>query len=371
MSPATVRGDAPPIDGVIARAVTVPLDTPESDGTLTWDATTMVIAEVAAGDTIGLGYTYAAPAASSIITDLLAPVIRGQDPHAIGASWAAMIHSVRNQGRSGVVASALSAVDIALWDLDAKLLGVSVADRIGRVHDSVPAYGSGGFTSLTVPELVEQLTGWVGLGLGAVKMKVGRDPAADSGRVAAVRRAVGDDIALFVDANGAHPVEEALEQAARFADSGVVWFEEPVSSDDLVGLRQVRERVPPGMEVTAGEYGYDLPYFLRMLAAESVDCLQADVTRCGGISAFLRVGGLADAHQRQLSAHTAPQVSAHACAGIWHLRHLEYFADHVRVEQQLFDGVLEPVDGALHPDPDRPGLGIELKPAEVERFRTA
>ena len=108
------------------------------------------------------------------------------------------------------------------------------------------------------------------------------------------------------------------------------------------------------MDVTAGEYGYDLPYFERMLDAGAVDCLQADVTRCGGITGFLRVGALADAHGLDLSAHTAPQVSAHACAGLWHLRHLEYFADHVRIESLLFDGVLEPVDGALRPDPRPP-----------------
>ncbi len=106
-----------------------------------------------------------------------------------------------------------------------------------------------------------------------------------------------------------------------------------------------------------------------MLEAGAVDCLQADVTRCGGITSFMRVGALADARGLDISAHTAPLVSASACSGLWHLRHAEYFADHVRIESMLFDGTLEPIDGALHPDPDRPGLGIELKRADAERFR--
>ena len=157
--------------------------------------------------------------------------------------------------------------------------------------------------------------------------------------------------------------------AQAFEQSGVTWFEEPVSSDDLEGLRLVRDRAPAGMEVTAGEYGYDLPYFRRMLMAGAVDCLQADVTRCGGVTAFLRVGALADAHGVDLSSHTAPQVSAHAGVCVWHLRHLEYFADHVRIESMLFDGALTPVGGGLRPDPDRPGLGIELRRGDAERFR--
>jgi L-alanine-DL-glutamate epimerase-like enolase superfamily enzyme len=280
-----------------------------------------------------------------------------------------MVDAIRNQGRPGIVSSAISAVDVALWDLKAKLLGTAVIDLVGAVRRSVPIYGSGGFTSFSESELVEQLQGWARGGIASVKMKVGRDPEADIGRVAAARTAVGEDIALFVDANGAYSRKQALAIAGPFADQGVTWFEEPVSSDDLDGLRLVRDSVPPGMDVTAGEYGYDLPYFRRMLEAGAVDCLQADVTRCGGITSFLRVGGLADAHCLDISSHTAPQVSASACAGLWHLRHVEYFADHVRIESMLFDGALTPIDGALRPDPDRPGLGIELKRADAERFR--
>ena len=350
-------GEWPAIERIDVAAYTVPTAEPESDGTLQWNATTMVVVHASAGSTTGLGYTYAAPAAAAVVHDTLVDVVTGADPMATGATWAAMVHAIRNQGRPGVVSSAVSAVDIALWDLKAKLLGVSVADLAGRVHDAVPVYGSGGFTSYTDAELTEQLGGWADQGLGAVKMKVGRDPDADPHRSEVARQAIGPGVGLFVDANGAYSRKQALALAGEFARVDVTWFEEPVSSDDLAGLRLVRDRAPAGMDVTAGEYGYDLGYFARMLAAGAVDCLQADVTRCGGLTAFARVGALTDAHHLDLSAHTAPSVSAHACAGLWHLRHLEYFADHVRLEGMLFDGVLTPVDGALRPRPRPPRPG--------------
>jgi L-alanine-DL-glutamate epimerase-like enolase superfamily enzyme len=365
----STRGTGLAVEDVSTSTFTIPTPAPESDGTLTWDSTTIVVVEVTAGTTTGIGYCYAPPAAAKVVHDTLAGVVKGTDPMANGRTWSAMAGAVRNEGLAGVVSGAISAVDISLWDLKAKVLGVSVSDAVGATHAAVPVYGSGGFTSASESELIDQLRGWADQGLGAVKMKVGRHPDADAGRVAAARAAIGDGVGLFVDANGAYSRKQASAMANAFADQDVSWFEEPVSSDDLDGLRLLRDCAPPGMDITAGEYGYDLPYFRRMLDAGAVDCLQADVTRCGGITSFLRVGAVADARCIDLSSHTAPQVSAHACAGVWHLRHAEYFADHVRVESIIFDGVLEPSDGALRPDRDRPGLGIELKRSDAERFR--
>ena len=358
-----------PVDRVEATAYTVPTEVPESDGTLAWTATTIVIVEVRAGTESGLGYTYAPAAAADVVHGTLAEVVIGQRSFDTGAAWQAMVGAVRNMGRPGVASCAISAVDIALWDLKARSLHVPVADLVGRTHITVPAYGSGGFTSMTDSELCRQLQGWAEEGFGAVKMKVGRDPEADVRRVEIARNTIGDGIDLFVDANGAYARKQALAFAEAFARHGVRWFEEPVSSDDLEGLRLLRDRAPAGLDVAAGEYGYDLPYFKAMLAAGAVDCLQADVTRCGGITGFLRVGALADAACLDLSAHCAPHVSAHACSGIWHLRHVEYFADHARIEPLLFDGAILPNDGALRPDDERPGLGIELKRRDAERFR--
>jgi L-alanine-DL-glutamate epimerase-like enolase superfamily enzyme len=363
-------GDMDRVDSVICSAYTVPTDRPESDGTLRWDSTTIVVVEVRGGGATGLGYSYTDAAAVDLVNRVLAPVVTGRPIGGTGRSWVAMVDALRNIGRPGLGSAALSAVDIALWNLKGCLLQASVATLTPAFRDTIPVYGSGGFTSYSDAELQEQLGGWVEQGIGSVKMKVGREPGRDEVRVRAARSAIGD-ADLFVDANGAWTRKQALSFADRFAEYGVTWLEEPVTSDDLDGLRMLRDRSPAGMDITAGEYGYDLPYFRRMIEAGAVDCLQADVTRCGGITGFLAVGALCDAHTIDLSAHTAPSVSAHACAGVWHLRHLEYFHDHVRIERMLFDGVLTPASGLVRLDHRRPGLGLRLKSQDAEPYRVA
>jgi L-alanine-DL-glutamate epimerase-like enolase superfamily enzyme len=199
-------------------------------------------------------------------------------------------------------------------------------------------------------------------------MKIGRDARADLERVRGARQAIGADAELFVDANGAYSRKQALEQAERFAELNVRWFEEPVSPDDLPGLRVLRDRAPAGMEIAAGEYGYEVGYFREMVAAGAVDVLQADATRCGGITGFLQVATLCQAHHLPLSAHTASALHTHVCCAATPLRHLEYFHDHVRIENMFFEGVPKPVNGELRPDLSRPGMGIELKQADAQRF---
>ncbi len=356
----------PAVERVTAAAYTVPTDRPESDGTFEWDSTTIVAVEVAAGDEAGIGWTYGAAAVERLIGDVVAGIVEGIDALAVGAANRKMREALRNAGAAGAGAMALSAVDIALWDLKAKLLGVSVASLLGPVHAEVPVYGSGGFCSYTQDELVEQFIGWVEEGIPRLKMKVGREPAKDFERVRAAREAIGAGSELYVDANGALSVKQALRFAEQFTELGVSWFEEPVSSRNLEGLRLIRDRAPAGMDIAAGEYASSLDEFHRL--AGSVDCLQADATRCGGITGLLGAAAVAEAHELDLSGHTAPTVHAHALAAVPRLRHLEWFHDHVRVERLLFDGVLEPEDGALRPDPDRPGLGVELKHADAERY---
>ena len=347
-------------------AYRIATDAPESDGTIAWDSRTVVVVEVLAGDERGLGYAYADAAAAQLIERTLAGVVEGRDAMAVAGAWQAMVKTVRNIGRPGIASSAIAAVDVALWDLKARLLGLSLADLLGKVRDGVPIYGSGGFTSYDAARLQEQLAGWADDGIAMVKMKVGRDPARDVERVALARAAIGPDCELFVDANGAYERKQALAMAECFADEQVSWFEEPVSSDDLAGLRLLRDRAPAGMAIAAGEYGYALEYFRRMLEAGAVDVLQADATRCAGITELLRVGALCAAYEVPLSAHTAPSVHAHAGCAIEPLVHVEYFHDHVRVERMLFDGVLEPEGGRLVPDLSRPGLGLELRRADAD-----
>ena len=367
----TKASDAIPIEHLDVAAYQFPTDAPESDGTLAWDHTTLVLVAAHAGGRTGTGYTYAGPSAATVVNGMLAGVVTGRDALRPAAAWAAMQHAVRNLGKPGVVAEAISAVDIALWDLRARLLDVPLVISIGALHEVTPIYGSGGFTSYDNDTLAAQLAGWVEAGIPRVKMKVGRDPDADPKRVHAARRAIGEAAELFVDANGAYSRKEALRWAQRFSEHGVRWFEEPVSSDDLEGLRLLRDRGPGGMDIAAGEYGYHLPYFQQMLDAGAVDCLQADVTRALGISGVLRVAALCDARGIELSLHCAPQVSAHVGAAVWHLRHLEYFPDHVRIERLAFDGVLEPESGGvLRPDRSRAGLGLDVKHADLQRYRT-
>ncbi|HEX6318107.1 MAG TPA: enolase C-terminal domain-like protein [Burkholderiales bacterium] len=352
-------------------AYTVPTEALQSDGTLEWRSTTLVCVHLDAAGTHGFGYTYADKATAALIKDRLLPLVEGREPLDPPARFAEMVRAIRNLGRPGIASMAISAVDAALWDLKGKLLGAPLAALLGTARDAIAVYGSGGFTSYSIREVRAQLGEWAAGGLPFVKMKVGRDAAVDGDRVKQARDAIGTKTALFVDANGAYERKQALEQAQRFSESGVVWFEEPVSSDDLQGLRLLRDRGPAGMDISAGEYGYDLPYFRRMLEAQAVDVLQADATRCGGITGFMAVAALADAFGVPLSSHCAPSLHIAPCCAARRAVHLEHFHDHVRIERMLFDGFREPQDGALGPDRSRPGLGIELKAADAERYRAS
>lgn len=344
------------------HAIEIPTDEPESDGTLEWDSTTVVVVE--AGE--GIGWTYGNAAAATVIETELAGAVEDCDPMDPQSAWARMHEAIRNSGTRGIGALAISAVDIALWDRKAKLLDVPLAGLLGRFQEEVPVYGSGGFTSYSDERLSEQLAGWAQQGIPRVKMKIGREPERDPQRLHAAREAIGPGVELMVDANGAYSRKQALHWAQRLEEWEVSWLEEPVSSDDPAGLRLVRDRAPVRMAVAAGEYGWNL--FDLGGTAECVDVLQADVTRCGGITGLLRVDALCKARGLPFSAHCAPQISAHACCAMETLIHLEYFHDHARVERLLFDGALEPRGGALRPDPDRPGLGVELKRVDAERL---
>jgi L-alanine-DL-glutamate epimerase-like enolase superfamily enzyme len=358
-----------PIDRISVDAYLIPTDMPESDGTLAWDATTLVLVRVAAGGREGLGYTYADRATAVLIHDKLMPLLTGCDAMAIGARWQQMAVALRNLGRPGICAMAIAAVDNALWDLKAKLLDLPLAALLGQARPAIAIYGSGGFTSYTTQQLQRQFGDWAAAGFSMMKMKIGRDAAADVERVALARQSIGPDCGLFVDANGAYSRKQALRQAERFAQYEVAWFEEPVSSDDLDGLHLLRDRAPACMAISAGEYGYDLPYFRRMLAAGAVDVLQADATRCGGITGFLGVAALCEAYCVPLSSHCAPSLHLPLCCAARPAVHLEYFHDHVRIEQMLFDGAIRPDQGMLAPASDRPGFGLVFKEQDAQCYR--
>jgi L-alanine-DL-glutamate epimerase-like enolase superfamily enzyme len=357
------------VERIDVHACTIPTDAPEGDGTLQWDSTTIVVVEAHANGAVGLGYTYADVATAKLVQSKLADVVRGRPIAAPRASWAAMVHATRNLGRPGITSMAIAAVDLALWDLHARLQEMPLCALLGMAHDHVPVYGSGGFTTYTNDRLQEQLAGWAEQGIPRVKMKVGAHPREDHERVRAAREAIGPDVALFVDANGAYERKQALQIAQAFREQAdVSWLEEPVSSDDLHGLRFLRDHAPGGMSIAAGEYGYDAVYFQRMLDAGAVDVLQADVTRCAGITELQRVGGLCRAHNLSLSCHCGPAIHVHPACALGQLLHLEYFHDHVRIEELLFDGRPELRDGALWPDLDRAGNGLSLRRSAAAQY---
>jgi L-alanine-DL-glutamate epimerase-like enolase superfamily enzyme len=362
--------EAPAISGVRVGSYTIPTDAPEADGTMKWSSTTLVVAEVAAGGATGLGYTYAGRAAATVVRDTLAPLVEGGNAFDIPRHHAAMVRAVRNIGRSGIAACAISALDAALWDLKARLLDLPLAALLGARRDRVAIYGSGGFTSYTDARTIEQFEGWAELGCRLMKMKVGADPDRDPARMHAVREAL-PGIGLMIDANGALTPRRALAMAEAAAPLGVVWFEEPVTHDDTAGLAAVRLGLPAGIELAAGEYAYDHWYALRLAAAGAVDVLQLDATRCCGITGFLAAAAVADAHHLPVSAHTAPALHRPVCLAAPRLRHLEWFHDHVRIEAMLFDGAPEPSDGTIAADPSRPGNGLVFKRQDAEAYADA
>jgi L-alanine-DL-glutamate epimerase-like enolase superfamily enzyme len=364
----TVRAPAEAaIEQLDVASYEVPTDAPEADGTLAWDSTTVIVVHARAAGETGVGYTYADISTAKLIETKLVGTVCGRDALAPQASWSAMVGAIRNLGRPGIASMAIAAVDCALWDLKARLLELPLCKLLGMAHECVPVYGSGGFTSYSMSRLQEQLAGWVERGIPRVKMKIGSEPEEDPGRVRCARDAIGSNTELFLDANGAFDPKQALSLAERFREeAGISWFEEPVSSDDLRGLRLVRDRGPAGIAVAAGEYGYDAGYFERMV--DAVDVLQADVTRCAGITELLRVDGICRAHNVPLSLHCGPAIHLHPGLALDRLVHLEYFHDHERIEQLLFDGVAVPSQGALWPDLERPGNGLEFKRADADRY---
>lgn len=360
-----------PANGVTkvdVAAYTVPTDAPEGDGTLRWDSTTLTVCEIHAAGQVGLGFSYGNRAAAVVAQNLAEKCLLRKSAFEIPSLHRCMLAQVRNDGSRGIAAMAISALDIALWDLKAKLLGIAVVDLLGATYTSVLAYGSGGFTTYNDRQLTDQLSGWVTDGLKNVKMKIGAEPGADLARIRTAREVIGPSVNLFVDANGAFGARQAIGFAEKFADFGVSWFEEPVSSDDLAGLRRVRNSAPDTMEIAAGEYGYDALYFRRMIEAESVDVIQLDATRCRGFTGFLKGAAVASSFGCPISAHCAPSLHMHISCAVSPFRHIEYFHDHARIEAMLFDGFIPPRNGELRPDRSRAGIGLIFKHRDAERF---
>lgn len=350
------------VDSVHTAVYRFPTGRPEADGTLSWDATTAVTATIRAGSRQGLGWSYSSGAAAAVIVDHLGPAITGRDVMDVPGCWAAMHRTCRNLGTRGLVMQAISAVDIALWDLKAKVLNVPLTELFGRASQTIPVYGSGGFTTLTDAELGAQITQWADAGCTAMKIKIGEswgsDIDRDLARVTTFRELAGPAVDLMVDANGGYRAGQARRMGRALDRLAVVWFEEPVSSDDIPGLAAVRAAVAG--DVAAGEYAADGYDAARLCPV--VDCLQLDATRCGGYTGWLRGAALAAAHNLEISAHCAPSLHAPVAGSVPNLRHVEWFSDHAALEPILVEGAPTVHDGAIHPR-SAPGHGMTVSAA--------
>ncbi len=353
------------IEDVKVSAYQVPTDLPEADGTISWDSTTMIFVEIIAAGKTGTAHEET----GVVIEKTLKQLVVEKNAMNVDSITSAMIKAIRNNGNAGIAMMAVSAVDNALWDLKAKLLDLPLCVLLGQIKNEMLIYGSGGFTSYTDKQLVNQLGGWAQEGIKYVKMKIGTHPEKDVARVKIAREAIGKNTGLFVDANGAYTIKQALEKATSFSEYNVSWYEEPVTSDNLKGLRFIREHAPYKINIAAGEYGYNLPYFDKMLHAGAVDILQADATRCGGITYYMKAGYLAEAFQIPFSSHCAPSLHLHASLALPSFYIAEYFHDHVRIEKMFFDGFADPINGCMQPDLSKPGFGLTLKIKDANKYK--
>ena len=358
-----------PIEQLKVSAYKIPTDAPEEDGTLRWHNTTLVLVELEAAGRTGIGYTYADESTAYLIDNELKELVVHKNALDIAAINSFLVTKIRNSGACGITMMAVSAIDNALWDLKAKIFEVPLCKLIGQVKESMLVYGSGGFTSYNKKQLQEQFSHWAAQGIMYMKMKVGTHPEKDVQRVKDARSVLADNIQLMIDANGAYTARQALQKAEEVLPYNVTWFEEPVSSDNLQGLHFIREHAPSQTDIAAGEYGYNLPYFEAMLHADAVDVLQADATRCGGITGFLKAGFLAEAHQLPFSSHCAPSLHLHAAICLPSFFISEYFHDHVRIEQLLFDGIPQVENGVIKPDLSQPGFGFRFKYSDAEKYQ--
>lgn len=315
-------------------------------------------------DHVGLAVGYGPPGAKAVVDEALAPVLVGQDPSVVGELWAEMMWVVRDFGRGGVALQALSAVDVALWDLKGRAEGQPVFRLLGELRPDVVVYGSGGFTSFSPEELVAEMRAFVDTGFGAVKMKVGKSfgtcEEEDVSRVQAVREAIGSETELYVDANGAYGVEQAIRMAERFAAHDVRLFEEPVPADDTGGLAAVRAASP--IPIATGEQEYEAAGLRRLAEVGAAEVLQPDILRIGGVTGWRRAAVVAADNGLQLMSHAAQLVSLQVGCATAGFAAAEYMAIQVEMDRLWYRDVPVPVGGRWTPLPDRPGMGLDLRP---------
>jgi L-alanine-DL-glutamate epimerase-like enolase superfamily enzyme len=330
----------------------------------------LVVAHVGTDEgLLGLGYSLAfggggAEAIQVYLETRLKPLLLGEDPLLVGRLWERMYRADRGIKRQGIAAYALSALDIALWDLAGKAAGLPLYRLWGGVTDRVAGYGSGGWPSYRVEDLLEEARRYTAHGLRYYKLKVHHpDPRENRRRVEAVREALGAGVRLMVDVNQKLDVLGNLRLAAALEDLDLVWYEEPVLADDLAACAEVARsiRIP----VATGENHYTRFEFREIIERRAARYLMPDVCRANGFTETLRIGQLAAAHQLPVSPHVVHELSVHvvgALANGFLVEYMEWAPADLFVELPRFE------DGLLR-IPDRPGHGLALTPGAIEKYR--
>jgi len=319
-------------------------------------------------DTDGLGYALVFGGAGSESVEAyarrLATLLIGEDPTQVGRLWDKMYRADRGIRKVGVAGYALSALDIGLWDIAGKAAGLPLAKLWGAVTDRVPAYGSGGWGSYSLDDLIGEAKRYVAMGCRYYKMKIHHaEPLENRKRVEAVKKAVGDGVRLMVDVNQKLDVDGAIRQARVLEDLDLVWYEEPTLADDPAGCAEIARaiRIP----VATGENNYTRFEFRDLIERRAARYLMPDVCRANGFTETLRIGALAAAHQVAVSPHVVHELSVHVAAALPNAFLVEFID---WTPGDLFDGLPRCVDGAFRV-PDRPGHGIALSPDAEKKYR--
>lgn len=347
--------------------LSLPLKDPIADSTHTLKTIDWVLVDIfAEGGLVGsshmLTFDYGRELLRGIIDYELKDVVVGMDATLISSVWQACWNRVEYIGQSGVAAWGIAAIDIALWDLLGKSLNCPVYKLLGAHQEQVPIYGSGGWLTYSLDQLLAEATSYVQQGFTAVKMKVGsHDVQHDAERVRAVREAIGPKIQLMVDANQAWTPRQAIEFSRKVQDCDLFWFEEPIQKDDHDGYRALSTAM--NIPVAAGEREYSLEAFRELLDQRALPIVQPDVLRLGGISRCLKLSHLAEAFNARIASHFYKEIDIHWMAAVNNGLFLEYFP----WLDPLLVHPLEVKNGMARV-PDRPGLGIEFKREAIKEF---
>ncbi|CAM3488479.1 arabinonate dehydratase [Aeromicrobium ponti] len=301
-----------------------------------------------------------------IIDKSLKPIVLQQDPLRIERLWEKMYKGTTRFGRKGAAIRAISGMDIAMWDLLGKKADIPLYKLLGGYSNKVKVYASGGFYTddkNDTNRLIDEMMSYVDQGFKVVKMKVGRDVYKDAKRVESVRKAIGNEVCLLVDANEAWDFSSALNFANRVQDYDIYWLEEPVAPDDIDGFIQLTQRSP--IPIAAGENEYTKFGFKDLITHKAVHVVQPDVTRVGGISEWMKVASMARAWNMPCVNHAVQEIHVSLIAAVSNAPFMEYFSrDHYLQTflSELFVGphcVHQVVDGYVEV-PEAPGLGLEI-----------